>query len=366
MRKNRIIQGVALILSMLMFTYCSNSETSKNIEANGETVKVTLSQTEENTSGSNATASGRLVSKNSVNVSTRMMGYITSMSVKVGQSVKAGQLLVTINNADIQAKGGQVDAQIMQAQANYDIAKKDFERFQNLYNNQSASQKELDDMKARFEISKAGLEASKQMKNEVNAQYRYTNLTAPISGVVTMKFAEQGDLANPGMPLLTIESPSILQAQVMVSEQNIIQVKQGMQVKVVIKSTGKEITGTVAEINQSAEYTGGQYIVKINMPTSSELLPGMYVNARFPFESKSVQLAENSSSVVIPKSALIRNGQMTGVYTVSSQNTAILRWLKLGKDLGNDIEVLSGLNANEAYILSADGKLYNGVKVSTK
>ena len=74
------------------------------------------------------------------------------MSVKVGQSVKAGQLLVTINNADIQAKGGQVDAQIMQAQANYDIAKKDFERFQNLYNNQSASQKELDDMKARFEI----------------------------------------------------------------------------------------------------------------------------------------------------------------------------------------------------------------------
>ncbi|HMZ69201.1 MAG TPA: efflux RND transporter periplasmic adaptor subunit, partial [Chitinophagales bacterium] len=61
-----------------------------------------------------------------------------------------------------------------------------------------------------------------------------------------------------------------------------------------------------------------------------------------------------------------RNGQMTGVYTVSSQNTAILRWLKLGKDLGNDIEVLSGLNANEAYILSADGKLYNGVKVSTK
>ena len=59
-----------------------------------------------------------------MNVSTRMMGYITSFPIEVGQQVTKGQLLVTINNADIQAKSAQIDAQIMQAQANFDIAKK--------------------------------------------------------------------------------------------------------------------------------------------------------------------------------------------------------------------------------------------------
>ncbi|MBP7357546.1 MAG: efflux RND transporter periplasmic adaptor subunit, partial [Cloacibacterium sp.] len=200
-----------LILGTIALVSCSKEE--KSIENQDAPIAVTLSNTTfSNTSY--ATASGKLVSKNSVNVSTRMMGYITSLRAEVGQHVSAGQTLVSINNTDIQAKGGQASANIAQAQANFNIAKKDYERFQNLYKNQSASQKELDDMQARYEMAKAGLQGAQMMKNEVNAQYRYTNVTAPISGVITAKFAEQGDMASPGMPILTIESPSVLQAQV--------------------------------------------------------------------------------------------------------------------------------------------------------
>ena len=295
-----------------------------------------------------------------------MMGYITSMKAEVGQNVSAGQLLVSINAADIQAKEGQASANIAQAQANYNIAKKDYERFQNLYKSQSASQKELDDMRARYEMAQAGLQAAQQMKNEVNAQYRYTNVIAPISGTITAKYAEQGDLANPGMPMLTIESPSSLQAQVLVSEQNIAMITNGMPVNVTLKSMNKTVSGTVSEISKSATNTGGQYMVKVNIHNASNLLPGMFVNVQFPIKNSGKTNQDFQETMMIPTTALVENGQLTGVYVVSSQNTAILRWLKTGKTVGNQTEILSGLNPKESYIVSSTGKLYNGAKIQVK
>lgn len=354
-----------LILSATLLGGCSSDE-KKTVQNSDAPISVTISQTTASSTGSSATASGKLVAKNTVNVSTRMMGYITSMKAEVGQNVSAGQLLVSINAADIQAKGGQASANIAQAQANYNIAKKDYERFQNLYKSQSASQKELDDMRARYEMAQAGLQAAQQIKNEVNAQYRYTNVTAPISGTITAKYAEQGDLANPGMPLLTIESPSSLQAQVLVSEQNIAMINNGMPVNVTLKSMNKTVWGTVSEISKSATNTGGQYMVKVNIHNALNLLPGMFVNVQFPFKTSGNTNEDFSEKMMIPTSALVENGQLTGVYVVSSQNTAILRWLKTGKTVGNQTEILSGLNPKESYIVSSTGKLYNGAKIQVK
>ena len=358
----KILVYSVLLLGLSMS--CSADE--KDATLSQKPIQVTVNQSGNNSEGAYASASGKLVAKNSVNVSTRMMGYITGMKAEVGQNVNAGQLLVSINSTDIQAKGGQANAQISQAQANYNISKKDYDRFSNLYKNQSASQKELDDMRARYEMAKAGLDAANAMKSEVNSQYRYTNITAPISGVITAKFAEQGDMASPGMPLLTIESPSTLQAQVLVSEQNITLINQGMPVKIILKSTNQEIAGTVSEISKSSANTGGQYMVKVNVSTSANLLSGMFVNVQFPFKNAGKVNQDFQESVMIPKSALVEKGQLTGVYTISSNNTAVLRWVKTGKDFGDQVEVLSGLNSKEPYIVSAQGKLYNGAKITTK
>ena len=354
-----------LFLGTLLLSSCSSDEKIA-AQLTDAPVTVTVSKTTVANDLSQASASGKLVAKNSVNVSTRMMGYITNMKAEVGQNVSAGQLLVSINATDIQAKGGQANAQISQAQANYNIAKKDYERFQNLYKSQSASQKELDDMRARYEIAQAGLQAAQQMKNEVNAQYRYTNITAPISGTITAKYAEQGDMASPGMPLLTIESPSSLQAQVLVSEQNIALISNGMPVEVTLKTLNKTVSGTVSEISKSAANSGGQYMVKINIHNASGLLPGMFVNVQFPFKNSGKINQDFQETMMIPKTALVENGQLTGVYVVSSQNTAVLRWLKTGKTVGDRVEVLSGLNPKETYIVSSNGKLYNGAKIQLK
>jgi RND family efflux transporter MFP subunit len=350
-----------LSISAVLLTSCGGDKKEQITKEAAIAVKV--SGVSENDNSPFVTASGKIEAENSANLSTRMMGYVTKLHVKVGQKVGAGQLLVSINNTDLQAKKAQVDASILQATAGYNNAKKDYDRFVNLYKQQSASQKELDDMTARYEMAKAGLEGAKQMRNEVMAQFSYSNITAPFSGTVTNTFVKEGDMANPGMPLVSVEGASRLQVTAMVSENDIASIKKGMPVKVLVKSSNANLTGKVSEVSLSATNTGGQYLVKVNLDkTDSSVLSGMFVNVQFPVENKTQ--AVQTDRVLVPESALVKQGQLTGIYTIGTGNVAILRWLRIGKNFGNQVEVLSGLSASEQYIVSADGKLYNGATVS--
>jgi len=359
------IRNLYLVLFLVvLFAIGCSSNNSNPAGTQEEAIPVHVNLTINDTLSNYTSASGKLVSKNTVNISTRIMGYITAIHTTVGKEVRAGQLLVNVNATDIQAKGGQINAQILQAQSNYNAAKKDYERFQNLFSTQSATQKELDDMRTRYEMAKAGLEAVQQMKKEVAAQLNYSNIESPISGVVTARYADPGDMANPGMPILTIESPSSLQAQIFVSESNIRSVKQGMNVQLTIKSINKTVKGVVSEISRSASGTGGQYLIKADIENATGLLPGMFVNAQFPFESGSLPSgAISQKSVMIPESAIVEKGQLTGIYVISTQQTALLRWIRIGERIGEQVEVLSGLGPDEKYIVSSEGKLYNGAKV---
>jgi RND family efflux transporter MFP subunit len=311
-------------------------------------------------------ASGKIEAVNSANLSTRMMGYVTKLNVKVGQRVNAGQLLVSVNSADLSAKKAQVDAAILQATAAYNNAKKDYDRFVNLFKQESASQKELDDMTARYEMAKAGLDGAKEMRNEVMAQFAYANITAPFAGVVTNTFVKEGDMANPGMPLVSVEGASRLQVSAMVAESDIAALKNGMKVKVLVKSLDKELEGKVSELSLSARNTGGQYLVKIDLSTAdAAVLPGMFAHVQFPL-AQAAAPATKGGQVLVPVTALVKQGQLNGIYTLGSGDVAILRWLRLGKTFGNQVEVLSGLSADEQYIISANGKLFNGAKISVQ
>lgn len=356
---------VILTITSLILTSCGGDKKEK--VADLPVISVKVAGNSGNSNSPYITASGKIESENSANLSTRMMGYVTKVNVKVGQNVSAGQLLVSINNTDLQAKKAQVDASITQATAGYNNAKKDYDRFVNLYAQQSASQKELDDMTARYEMAKAVLEAAKQMRNEVMAQFSYSNITAPFSGIVTNTFVKEGDMANPGMPLVSIEGASRLQVTAMVSESDISNVKNGMPVIINVKSLNKEVTGKVSEVSLSAKNTGGQYLVKVTLDKMDKtILSGMFVNVQFQKAKKGITQSVKSDIVLVPESALVRQGQLTGVYTVGSDNVAILRWLRTGKTFGNQVEVLSGLSADEQYIVSAEGKLFNGAKVSVQ
>ena len=355
------IYTLLLFSTVLSLASCGNSSEEKIIDKTAA-VPVSVSSVAAENNTPFLTASGKIEAANSASLSTRMMGFVDKVYVNVGQKVTKGQLLISINNSDLSAKQAQTSAGITEAQAAFNNAEKDYQRFQNLFAENSASQKELDDQRARYEMAKARLEGARQMKNEVQSQFAYVNLRAPFSGVVTNKFIEQGDMANPGVPLISVEGPGNFEVTASVPESEISKIKSGTEVQVIVKSSDKILSGTVTEVSTSAKNTGGQYLVKVVLDkTDADILSGMYATVQFPIEKKT-----DVNMVLVPAEALVKRGQLTGIYTVSQSSTAILRWLRVGRTFGDNVEVLSGLNADENYIISSEGKLFNGAKITIK
>lgn len=353
------LYSAVLFSAAIILSSCGN-EDKKKVAVNSPAVAVKVGTVAQESSNPFLSASGKIEAVHSADLSTRTMGYVDKIYVQVGDKVRKGQLLLNINNTDLSAKLAQVNAGITEATAAYANAEKDFDRFTALFKENSASQKELDDITAKYHMAKARLEAAKQMKNEVNAQFSYVNLRAPFNGSVTNKFIKVGDMAKPGIPLLEVEAPGDFQVLAMIPESEILQIEMGTEVDVTIKSLNKSVKGKVAEVSTSAKNTGGQYLVKVLLhKTKTDILSGMYATVQFPMEKKA-----GLDTVMIPVDAVITNGQLSGVYTVSQSNTALLRWLRLGRTFGDKVEVLSGLSANEQYIVASQGKLYNGVKIS--
>jgi len=347
-------------LSVFMLASCKNKPLQ---EKSTSKIIITTSSPIVNANNSYFSTSGKIEAIQNAIISTRLMGTITSVNVKIGNRVRKGQLLLRINSQDLQAKKKQAKAGIIKANTAFLNAQKDYNRFQKLIKEQSASEKEFDDIKTRFEISKANLEAANQQLNEVNALLAYADIKAPFNGTITSKMVNVGDLTNPGMPLLSIENSSSYEVKTLLTELQVAQIKIGNKVAVTIKSSNKKLAGIVSEVSSSSQPTGGLYLVKVKLKNSviNNHLGGSYVSVKFNTNNKKA-----SSFILIAKKALVHNGQLTGIYTVSKSNTAILRWLRLGNTYGNMVEVLSGLNKNEKYITSANGKLYNGVSVALK
>lgn len=354
------IQLIPAIISLFIIG-CGN-KTESSIGSVDTPIKVETLVIPESADGAFLTSSGIVEAANSASLSTRMMGFVDRIPVKTGDRVSKGTLLLSINNSDLSAKRAQADAAISEAAAALNNAETDYNRFKALFADNSASQKELDDMKARYEMARARHEAATQVKNEIASQFTYSNLRAPFSGVITGIFAEEGDMANPGVPLVTMEAPGTFEVNSRIAESNINRIKQGDSISVIVKAINTTVKATVSEVSPSSAKTGGQYLVKAVLDeTPGGLRSGMYATLVFPVET-----AKGIETVTIPANAVVERGQLTGVYTLSQQETAILRWIRLGETLGDQVEVLSGLAPGETLILKGDGKLYNGVKVTVQ
>lgn len=355
----------AAMFAVAMLNACSSHHPQKTAAKADTAVAVTVARAS-GAAGNAISISGQLQSQQTANISTRVMGYITAMHVQVGDHVQKGQLLVSISSQDISAKRAQADAMISAAQAALSSAKKDLNRFTVLYKQQSASQKELDNVTLQYQAAQSQLQSAKEMRNEASASLAYANITAPFAGVVTQKMADAGSMANPGMPLLTIERQGSYQATAYLTESQIGQVKEGMPVTVTIPSVNKTIQAHITQISQSAEATGGQYLMKAIIPDAEKqgLFAGMYVNVNIPLPTAVAHT--HGGQIMVPTSAIVQQDELTGLYTIGPDNTAQLRWVRLGQSQGSQVEVLSGLNANEPFITQADGRLYNGEPVKVK
>ena len=288
------------------------------------------------------------------------MGQIKAIHVDIGDAVKKDQVLLTIRSNDLLAKKAQVEANILETEAAYASAEKDYNRISQLFAQHSASQKELDDITTHYKMMQAKLKAVKEMKLEVDEMLRYAVIRAPYDGLITAKPVNPGDMANPGMPLLSIESTGAFEVTAQVPETEINKVEKGEDVNVLIRALNQPaVKGIVTQVNQSVQFAGAQYDVKIQLnpdeKQKEQIRSGMFAN---------VQLQSgNEHCILIPEDALIKRGQLTGLWAVSSQNEALLRWVRTGKQFGNRVEILSGITNGEKYITSAEGRLYDGIKI---
>jgi len=353
--------GALLLIAVVFLASCAGEKKENEFKKdNPVTVQVgtpTLQSDEK------ITVSGQIESREVVAISTRMMGFVSSIRVKPGDEVKKGQLLVTISNGDILAKRAQAQAMTSEAEAALKDAQKDFERFEQLYKQQSASAKEFENATLRYNSVKARVDLAREMKNEADATLAYTNLVAPFSGVVTQKYIDEGSLANPGIPILVIEQSNDFQVKASVSENEVGQLREGMDAVVTVKSIGKGFTGKISEISSSSQFSGGQFQIKVVVPASESagLFSGMHVNVTIPVKKYS-----QVQSPFVPAAAIIHKDQLSGLYTIGEDQTAQLRWVKTGKMDGDVIEILSGLSPGEKFITQSDGRLYSGVSVLVK
>jgi len=360
-----IIKGV-LGLSLLVFLSCSSSQKDGlKIESEPKVEVVIAQPLSLNSSVINL--SGQIEGSRKATLGTRIMGLITKVYVKLGDPVLKGQLLVSISNQDLQAKKGQIEASISTAQAGLVNARKDLDRFTILAKQNSATPKELENITLQYKAAISQLDAAIQMRKEIDANLEYSRLTAPFSGKVIQKLANEGSLASPGTPILTIEQIGSYQVNATVPENLINQIHLGDQAIVDIQSANKILKGTITQINSSSEFSGGQYIIKISLPQDSkkELRSGMYAN--ISIDKKKIDHGNNSiHSVLVPVSSIIHKEELDGIYTLGNNKTALLRWVRLGKTYGDQIEILSGLEKSESFIVHANGKLYDGAPIQVK
>jgi len=349
----------SLLVSGAVFQACSSSAKEQKEPEKAIPVVTALPSS---TEGSKVLASGQIEAGQTAVISTRVMGTISHINVKVGDKVTKGQLLVSISNADMLAQRAQADAAITEAKAATAVSARDVERFKQLYQQQSASAKELENVTLQYQSVSSKLETAMQMKNQVNAMLAYTRITAPFSGVITKRFMDEGSMANPGMPLLALEQSGNFQVVMSVPESDIAKIKQGATVNLTVKSQGITFPGTISEISPSSQFSGGQYGVKVAISDSKPagIKAGMYVNVLIPGEKVS---GTQTGSMTVPVAAIVNKEQLTGVYVVSNDHVALLRWIRLGKQVGDRIEVVSGLAPAERVVVSSPERIYNGVKV---
>ena len=313
------------------------------------------------------------------------MGYVQRVSAQVGDHVREGQALITLDARDLdvslrraEAGRAEVESAIPElenataaAKANLDLAQTTFKRMEELAAKKSISNQELDEASARLKAAQANYDMIRSRRAQINSKMAsaeqeiraaqimrdYARLTAPFSGVVMTRTVEPGNLASPGSPLLTLEQDGLYRLEASVDESRLASVRVGQAVEAVIEATDRKMNARVSEIVPSVDSASRTYIVKLDLPAMPNLRTGMFGRAIFPLGMQKV--------VAVPLAALMERGQLQSVYVVED-GVAHTRLITTGRRNSDAVEVLSGLNAGEKVVLPVPVGLQDGVRVEVR
>ncbi|MFN3478815.1 MAG: efflux RND transporter periplasmic adaptor subunit [Thermodesulfovibrionales bacterium] len=309
--------------------------------------------------------SGSVKAQNVAVISSRMMGEVTALNVKEGDFVKTGQTILTIDDRDIAEKIKAAEAGYREALKGLEAAKQNrsliditYQRYKRLHDEKALSQQELDQIETQKKVADIEYERAQEIVNrakaglsEAKVYHGYTRVTSPITGVVVEKRVDKGNMAVPGAPLLTVEDTSSYRIDVNVDERFSGIIKRGMTVDVMIDSIGLQTKAKVSEVVPAIDPMSRTFLVKINLKASG-LRSGLYAKVRIPVGGR--------ETILIPAKAVVEKGQLTGVYTVDDKGIISFRPVRTGKNYGENIEVLSGLNQGEKVVTEGIERVIDG------
>ena len=295
----------------------------------------------------------RVEAVNRATVSSQTNGRIIQINFDVNDYVQKGSVLMRIANKQQRAKVAAAEAQELEAQASYNVAAKEFDRIQGIYERKLVSKSDLDRAEATLKSSKERLSAATARLHDANTALKYSVVLAPYSGVVVERHVEVGELAKEGQPLMTGLSLSKLRVAANVSQRHATLMRSMNSVTVIDdeQATPVRVLAENLRVSPQADFSQHSFVVRADLPKDTQnLYPGMFVKLEFNGPSK--------DRLLIPQSAVANRSELRAVYVLKTNGEIQLRQVRLGQTWPDGrVEVLAGLQNGDKIALDPNKAL---------
>lgn len=293
---------------------------------------------------------GSLQAQQQATVAAQTQGRVLALAVKLGDRVKAGQVLARIDSREQQAGVAGSEAAMAQAQAALVQAEQQAARTRELRTQGFVSAAALDDALARLKVAQGALQQAQAGRNQALLSQGFATVTAPFDGVVLATLVDAGDMATPGRPLVTLYAPGRLRAVVQVPASRSAAARAA-QVELVLPD-GRRLTPVQRTEAPGSDALSQTVEWRLDLPpaaasvgasTGTGLLPGQPVQVSFT--GVTAQAAAGGAPS-IPAGSVLQRGELTAVYAAQG-NRFVLKAVRLGPAQGGSVPVLAGLKAGE-------------------
>ena len=297
-------------------------------------------------------AVGTVRAVHEIAVASRVVGRIQMLKVeRAGQPVAAGEVLVELESADLEAAVAQARATLQAAIARAEKARADLARTEDLAQRGVSPGTQLEADRATARAADADVDRARQTVTGAESALQFTVIRAPIAGIVVDKKVNQGEVASPGQVLFSIYDPTRLQLVAVVREELAGRLQVGQSVDVTIDALALACEGTVAEIVPEAQARSRTFEVKVVGPCHPGVLTGMFGRLRVPLGDE--------DQLRVPSVAVQNVGQLDFVYVIGADQTVQRRYVQVGRRVAAvdavraEVEVLAGLRSGEVILADA-------------
>jgi RND family efflux transporter MFP subunit len=297
-------------------------------------------------------------------IHARASGYLKNWFVDIGQSVTNGQLLAEIDTPELDSQLAQAQAELDQANANLALAKTTADRWTELLKTASVSEQETVEKTADYTLKQADVEAARANVQRLEDLKNFDRVTAPFDGTVTLRNTDIGALisADSGPELFRVAQTDPLRVYVRVPQQFIHAIVPGQKAELTFQeSPGRVFPATVTRTAGAVDMSSRTLQVELQVANPhNEIFAGSYAQVRFD------EIPTAANVLVLSDNALIFRAQGMQVAVLGSDNKVQLRSVKLGRDFGNTVEVLAGLNADDRVIVNPPDSIADGMAVQVE